>query len=610
MRPDLKSAMSGATASPTSVDNRQASHILSPPLGPLIGVDNGPGAVSNDPTSPNAVGHVDTRHSDAPSSALRRRLPQRSATFRTVKDFDRFQVRPGWRPGAEPGVDPSKPDGGHATMPSLSAPCDITVVDFCENNLAIQHLDNDTLDQFLRLPQPEWSKCRWINVNGLSWDVIKPLGQHKHLHKLAVEDIMNTRNRTKAEWFPTHAFIVLTLQKLVHIYEAGEPDDDDDVAEEYQAKYPDYNWGSSRRIGRYGPFLVLRHLASRLLGVRADEADELEKEQGGITQSPRAVPDLDSPTSQSSNKPPLMRTLQRYHGHPNDPRARLMEEHSALASRNLAVAAEQVSIFIMNDNSIISFFEMSAEDIAQPIIRRLQTPDTILRQSCDASIIGQSIVDGIIDLAIPVAACYSDVIADLELDVLTRPNITHTKRLYVLITEISKMVSFINPITNLINALRDHKSDMAQDVAAKELQDPQTGVIITPMTYTYLGDVLDHCILITESLEQIKKSADGMIDLIFNTISALQNESMKQLTVATIIFLPLTFLTGYFGQNFEPFDELKQGVSFFWIIAAPVVVGTIVLLMSPMLWGSARTLMQRYHIGQLRKLRRMKAKRR
>jgi Mg2+ and Co2+ transporter CorA len=86
-------------------------------------------------------------------------------------------------------------------MPTLSASCEITVVDFSQDQLNLQTFDNETLGPFLKLKQPQWVKCRWINVNGLSWDVIKLLGRHKNLHKLAIEDIMNIRNRTKAEWY-------------------------------------------------------------------------------------------------------------------------------------------------------------------------------------------------------------------------------------------------------------------------------------------------------------------------------------------------------------------------------------------------------------------------
>lgn len=101
--------------------------------------------------------------------------------------------------------------------------------------------------------------------------------------------------------------------------------------------------------------------------------------------------------------------------------------------------------------------------------------------------------------------------------------------------------------------------DNRVESATLHLQDSSKGVIITPMTYTYLGDVLDHCVLIQESLNAIKAQADGLINLIFNTIAAFQNESMKQLTLATIFFLPLTFLTGYFGVRSSPYQLSPLG---------------------------------------------------
>ena len=159
-----------------------------------------------------------------------------------------------------------------------------------------------------------------------------------------------------------------------------------------------------------------------------------ERDKITIDTSPnKSVTDVDRnpPTGIFSNLKPKdhVRTLQRYRGNPNEERTNFMEKNSALREKGLAVSVEQVSIFLCHDDTILSFFEHSANDIEEPILRRLNTFDTILKRSADGSLVVQAIIDAIIDLAIPVVTAYEDAIGDLELDVLTDPDVERSKSL-------------------------------------------------------------------------------------------------------------------------------------------------------------------------------------
>lgn len=221
----------------------------------------------------------------------------------------------------------------------------------------------------------------------------------------------------------------------------------------------------------------------------------------------------------------------------------------------------------------------------------------------------QALIDGIIDLAIPILSSYQEIIGELELNVLTEPSINHTTSLYILSSEMTKTRNFASPALNLISALRDHKdsSPVAQGSHRGGMR-MSSGVTISPMAQTYFGDVEDHLILITDGLDSLRHACDNMIDLIFNVISAYQNESMKQLTVVTIIFLPLSFMTGYFGMNIKDFPSINNSESYFWIVATPVSVVVGLFLMKDFIkWYVAKT-MQRRRISKNRKGRLLREK--
>ncbi|KAG9243270.1 cora family metal ion transporter-like protein [Calycina marina] len=521
-------------------------------------------------------------------------------SFKTVKGD---KTKKDWHPGQEPGLDPSKPNGGRKIgAPLLHERCQITVMDYSGSDLEVHDFDNQGLIDFLKAPQEEWIKCRWINVNGLSWDVIQAVAENKNLHRLAIEDLVNTESRTKADWYTDHTFIVMTLFKLIHLHDSSQDECDTDTEDSEDNDNINKAHGLSQQASSGWKWIF---------GGKSDAKQQLAEKvavsvsvNGGVTGHTKDVEDA------TVKK---VRTLQRFHSGRNEDKMTYMERHSVLAPQKEAVSAEQVSIFLTADNTVISFFENSADDLEGPILHRLCTPDTILRSSCDGSLLLQALIDAIIDLAIPVTRAYEDFIGTLELNVLTDPNIKHTKNLYIATTEITKMRANISPTIQMINALRDHKISVEKDGDNSKhhhgnKRSAHCTVDISSVARVYFGDVEDHILQMIDSMETMHRSCDNMIDLIFNTVSAYQNESMKQLTVVTIIFLPLSFLSGYFGMNFVRMDAVQlHSDLFFWEIALPVAFAVTLWLMKDTIKWYVIKVVERRGIARARKGRLLRA---
>ena len=87
--------------------------------------------------------------------------------------------------------------------------------------------------------------------------------------------------------------------------------------------------------------------------------------------------------------------------------------------------------------------------------------------------------------------------------------------------------------------------------------------IIQESTGIFYSDVYDHIVQVADIIESFRDILSGMLDLYLSTVSNRMNEVMKMLTIMATIFIPLTFIAGIYGMNFEFMPELRMKYGYF-----------------------------------------------
>jgi magnesium transporter len=175
------------------------------------------------------------------------------------------------------------------------------------------------------------------------------------------------------------------------------------------------------------------------------------------------------------------------------------------------------------------------------------------------------ILDALTDSFFPLLAEMDDEIDELEAAVLVSPTDQQLQRLFSLKRELVSMRKVVTPQRDLFA----RSVDQIAALPGLELDERD-----------YFRDVYDHLIRISDLIDSYRDLLSGATDLYLSTVSNRQNDVMKQLTVIATIFLPLTFITGFFGQNFGfMVTHLISDPWTFWVIGIGSMLATCVGLL-------------------------------
>ena len=222
------------------------------------------------------------------------------------------------------------------------------------------------------------------------------------------------------------------------------------------------------------------------------------------------------------------------------------------------VEIEQVSL-VLGSNFVVSFQERE-RDVFEPVRERIRKGKGRVRKA-GTDYLAYALLDAIVDAYFIIFEKLGEKIEDAETELATNPTPETVQTIRSMKKEMILLRKSVWPLREVINGLERGESPLIHKA---------TGV--------YLRDVYDHTIQIIETLESFRDMVSGMLDIYLSSISNKMNEVMKVLTIFAAIFIPLTFVAGIYGMNFEFMPELR------WHFGYPVALSIMAAIAVVMLF--------------------------
>ena len=221
------------------------------------------------------------------------------------------------------------------------------------------------------------------------------------------------------------------------------------------------------------------------------------------------------------------------------------------------VRSEQVSL-VLGNNYVISFQE-TIGDVFDSVRNRIRKNKGRIRKM-GADYLAYTLIDAIVDNYFSILEKISDKVESMEHDVVTNPEPELLQQIYNLKREMIYLRKSVWPIREVINSLLREESK-----------------IIKKNTHVFLRDLYDHTIQVIDTIETFRDMISGMLDIYMSSVSNKMNEVMKVLTIFAAIFIPLTFIAGVYGMNFQHMPELSIPWAYpaVWIIIIIVSVSLL-----------------------------------